>query len=159
MDSVGNRYKTLSKGQYFGEQALIAEDVRDFSAVAGADGTQVLTLDRDAISEMIGSIEDLINGKHLLDGDDDDGDEDEYAAEVGERHNLSLQVRKQERRARRERAVACGAVAHADQNTLIKARRPTHADQTTPPNHADRHRRSKHVPNPPSPLVNLLPPF
>jgi serine/threonine protein kinase/CRP-like cAMP-binding protein len=89
LESVGKMKKSLKRGQYFGEKALISEDVRDFSAVAGIDETHVLTLDRDAIQDMLGSIEDLISGKHLLDNEDNE-DDSMYAA-VGERHHLDMQ--------------------------------------------------------------------
>ncbi len=82
---LGKYVKTLKVGQYFGEKALLDEDVRDFSTVATADSV-VLTLDRNNISDMIGSIQEIIAGKHQL----DEADGSSAYANLGEKHCLNM---------------------------------------------------------------------
>jgi serine/threonine protein kinase len=53
---------TLRKGAYFGEQALLREDVRQASCVAESKVT-VLTLGREDFIDMLGSFEDILSGK------------------------------------------------------------------------------------------------
>mmetsp|Transcript_10044 Transcript_10044/g.18741 ORF Transcript_10044/g.18741 Transcript_10044/m.18741 type:complete len:436 (+) Transcript_10044:116-1423(+) len=53
---------TLSKGDYFGEQALLREDVRQASCIA-EDKVTVLTLGREDFIAMLGSFEDILKGK------------------------------------------------------------------------------------------------
>jgi serine/threonine protein kinase len=53
---------TLRKGAYFGEQALLKEDVRQASCIAASQVT-VLTLGRDDFIDMLGSFEDILSGK------------------------------------------------------------------------------------------------
>mmetsp|Transcript_4826 Transcript_4826/g.4899 ORF Transcript_4826/g.4899 Transcript_4826/m.4899 type:complete len:692 (+) Transcript_4826:65-2140(+) len=53
---------TLRKGAYFGEQALLREDVRQASCIAESKVT-VLTLGREDFIDMLGSFEDILSGK------------------------------------------------------------------------------------------------
>jgi len=53
---------TLQKGAYFGEQALLREDVRQASCIAENKVT-VLTLGREDFIDMLGSFEDILSGK------------------------------------------------------------------------------------------------
>jgi hypothetical protein len=54
------RLAVLKKGQYFGEKALLKEDVRDASCVAQTNVT-CLTLGREEFIQMIGRLEDMVN--------------------------------------------------------------------------------------------------
>ncbi|XP_031435291.1 cGMP-dependent protein kinase 2 [Clupea harengus] len=51
--------KTLGVGDYFGEKALISEDVRSANIIATDDNTQCLVLDRDNFNQMVGTYEEL----------------------------------------------------------------------------------------------------
>lgn len=55
---LGNRVATLSRGDCFGEKALLADDVRQASCVA-VDNVTVLSLSRDDFIAMIGSWQDV----------------------------------------------------------------------------------------------------
>lgn len=48
--------RTLSRGDYFGEQALIKEDKRTANVIAMAPGVECLTLDRQSFSQLIGDL-------------------------------------------------------------------------------------------------------
>lgn len=48
--------RTLQRGDYFGEQALIKEDKRTANVIAMAPGVECLTLDRDSFSQLIGDL-------------------------------------------------------------------------------------------------------
>ncbi|XP_069466802.1 cGMP-dependent protein kinase 2-like isoform X2 [Ambystoma mexicanum] len=51
--------KTLAVGEYFGEKALISEDVRSANIVAEEDDTQCLVIDRDTFNQMVGTYQEL----------------------------------------------------------------------------------------------------
>nr|XP_057934014.1 cGMP-dependent protein kinase 2 isoform X1 [Doryrhamphus excisus] len=51
--------KTLGVGDYFGEKALISEDLRSANIVCSEDGTQCLVVDRDNFNQMVGTYEEL----------------------------------------------------------------------------------------------------
>ncbi|XP_017577890.1 cGMP-dependent protein kinase 2 [Pygocentrus nattereri] len=51
--------KTLGVGDYFGEKALISEDVRSANIVAKENDTQCLVVDRDNFNQMVGTYEEL----------------------------------------------------------------------------------------------------
>ncbi|XP_067277187.1 cGMP-dependent protein kinase 2 isoform X2 [Pseudorasbora parva] len=51
--------KTLGVGDYFGEKALISEDVRSANIIAKENGTQCLVVDRDNFNQMVGTYEEL----------------------------------------------------------------------------------------------------
>ncbi|XP_021336392.1 cGMP-dependent protein kinase 2 isoform X1 [Danio rerio] len=51
--------KTLRVGDYFGEKALISEDVRSANIIAKENDTQCLVVDRDNFNEMVGTYEEL----------------------------------------------------------------------------------------------------
>ncbi|XP_062376284.1 cGMP-dependent protein kinase 2 [Sardina pilchardus] len=51
--------KTLGVGDYFGEKALISEDVRSANIIATENNTQCLVLDRDNFNQMVGTYEEL----------------------------------------------------------------------------------------------------
>ncbi|XP_056616667.1 cGMP-dependent protein kinase 2 [Triplophysa dalaica] len=51
--------KTLGVGDYFGEKALISEDVRSANIIAKDDDTQCLVVDRDNFNQMVGTYEEL----------------------------------------------------------------------------------------------------
>ncbi|XP_023159442.1 cGMP-dependent protein kinase, isozyme 1 [Ceratitis capitata] len=48
--------RTLDRGDYFGEQALINEDKRTANIIAMAPGVECLTLDRDSFTQLIGDL-------------------------------------------------------------------------------------------------------
>ncbi|XP_059422687.1 cGMP-dependent protein kinase 2 [Carassius carassius] len=51
--------KILGVGDYFGEKALISEDVRSANIIAKENGTQCLVVDRDNFNQMVGTYEEL----------------------------------------------------------------------------------------------------
>ncbi|XP_034247199.1 cGMP-dependent protein kinase, isozyme 1-like [Thrips palmi] len=51
--------RTLGRGDYFGEQALLHDDHRTASVVATAPGVECLTLDRESFLSLIGSLSEL----------------------------------------------------------------------------------------------------
>lgn len=48
--------RTLTRGDYFGEQALIKEDKRTANVIAMAPGVECLTLDRESFKLLIGDL-------------------------------------------------------------------------------------------------------
>ncbi|XP_055901839.1 cGMP-dependent protein kinase, isozyme 1 isoform X2 [Eupeodes corollae] len=48
--------RTLQRGDYFGEQALINEDKRTANIIADAPGVECLTLDRESFTHLIGDL-------------------------------------------------------------------------------------------------------
>lgn len=60
--------RTLVRGDYFGEQALIKEDKRTANIIAMSPGVECLTLDRDSFIQLIGNLCEL----HEKDYGDDD---------------------------------------------------------------------------------------
>ncbi|KAK4873539.1 hypothetical protein RN001_015568 [Aquatica leii] len=59
--------RTLSRGDYFGEQALLREECRTASVIALHPGVECLTLDRDSFIQLIGDLSEL---KEKYYGDD-----------------------------------------------------------------------------------------
>ncbi|XP_033643815.1 cGMP-dependent protein kinase 1-like isoform X2 [Asterias rubens] len=53
--------RQLSKGDYFGEKALLSEDVRTANVIAGNNGSEVLVIDRIVFNELIGNLDELQN--------------------------------------------------------------------------------------------------
>ncbi|KAM4614699.1 cGMP-dependent protein kinase 2 [Polymixia lowei] len=51
--------KTLGVGDYFGEKALISEDVRSANIVCSENDTQCLVVDRENFNQMVGTYEEL----------------------------------------------------------------------------------------------------
>ncbi|XP_061600620.1 cGMP-dependent protein kinase 2 [Cololabis saira] len=51
--------KTLGIGDYFGEKALISEDVRSANIICSADDTHCLVVDRDNFNQTVGTYEEL----------------------------------------------------------------------------------------------------
>uniref|UniRef100_A0A8C7ABE9 cGMP-dependent protein kinase n=1 Tax=Neovison vison TaxID=452646 RepID=A0A8C7ABE9_NEOVI len=51
--------KTLQKGEYFGEKALISEDVRSANIVAEENGVACLVIDRETFNQTVGTFEEL----------------------------------------------------------------------------------------------------
>ncbi|XP_036402706.1 cGMP-dependent protein kinase 2 [Megalops cyprinoides] len=51
--------KTLGVGDYFGEKALISEDVRSANIISKENDTQCLVVDRDNFNQMVGTYEEL----------------------------------------------------------------------------------------------------
>jgi CRP-like cAMP-binding protein len=51
--------RTLGRGDYFGEQALIKEDKRTASIIACEPGVECLTLDRESFNQHIGDLIEL----------------------------------------------------------------------------------------------------
>ncbi|XP_035610074.1 cGMP-dependent protein kinase 2-like isoform X2 [Oncorhynchus keta] len=51
--------KTLGVGDYFGEKALISEDVRSANIISTENDTQCLVVDRDNFNQMVGTYEEL----------------------------------------------------------------------------------------------------
>lgn len=48
--------RTLTRGDYFGEQALLKEDKRTANIIAMSPGVECLTLDRESFSQLIGDL-------------------------------------------------------------------------------------------------------
>merc|ERR1719431_1988887 len=64
--------RTLTKGDYFGEQALLKTDMRTANVIASSEVVECLTLDRDSFFQLVGDLSELrdkkygdINGKDL----------------------------------------------------------------------------------------------
>lgn len=51
--------RTLQRGDYFGEQALLKEDFRTASVIALQPGVECLTLDRDAFNQLISDMSEI----------------------------------------------------------------------------------------------------
>ncbi|XP_063226398.1 cGMP-dependent protein kinase, isozyme 1 isoform X2 [Bacillus rossius redtenbacheri] len=51
--------RTLERGDYFGEQALLKEDCRTASVIALHPGVECLTLDRESFAQLIGDLSEL----------------------------------------------------------------------------------------------------
>ncbi|XP_065161153.1 cGMP-dependent protein kinase, isozyme 1-like [Atheta coriaria] len=51
--------RTLQRGDYFGEQALLKEDYRTASVIALHPGVECLTLDRDSFIQLIGDLSEI----------------------------------------------------------------------------------------------------
>ncbi|GMI07767.1 hypothetical protein TrVE_jg6387 [Triparma verrucosa] len=90
-DGLGIFVKKLGKEEFFGEAALKAEDIRTYTYVAGEDNTVLLTLDRENVTSMIGSMAEIFEGQHQLDEADGDVSADlaEYA-NIGQKHCLDM---------------------------------------------------------------------
>lgn len=56
--------RTLERGDYFGEQALLKEDFRTASVIALHPGVECLTLDRDSFIQLIGDLSELKEKKY-----------------------------------------------------------------------------------------------
>jgi len=64
--------RTLTKGDYFGEQALLKTDMRTANVIAASEVVECLTLDRDSFFQLVGDLSELrdkkygdVNGKDL----------------------------------------------------------------------------------------------
>ncbi|KAJ6645894.1 cGMP-dependent protein kinase, isozyme 1 [Pseudolycoriella hygida] len=55
-NQVEEEIRSLGRGDYFGEQALIKEDKRTANIVAMAPGVECLTLDRESFTQLIGDL-------------------------------------------------------------------------------------------------------
>ncbi|XP_049819329.1 cGMP-dependent protein kinase, isozyme 1-like isoform X2 [Aethina tumida] len=75
--------RTLQRGDYFGEQALLKEDCRTASIIAQHPGVECLTLDRDSFNQLIGDLSEIREKSY---------DDDERL----NRPSSSLQLEKQE---------------------------------------------------------------
>ncbi|KAF7219758.1 cGMP-dependent protein kinase 2 [Nothobranchius furzeri] len=53
------KIKTLGVGDYFGEKALISEDVRSANIICNENDTQCLVVDRENFNQMVGTYEEL----------------------------------------------------------------------------------------------------
>lgn len=51
--------RTLQRGDYFGEQALLKEDCRTASIIAEHPGVECLTLDRESFIQLIGDLSEI----------------------------------------------------------------------------------------------------
>lgn len=56
---VPQEVRQLSKGDCFGEKALLSEDVRTANVIAGKDGCECLVVDRSVFIELIGNLQEL----------------------------------------------------------------------------------------------------
>eukprot|EP01037_Dinobryon_pediforme_P043474 gene43474-54544_t len=61
---MGTKLVTLKRGDYFGEKALLADDVRQASCIA-VGKVICLSLSRDDFIAMIGSWQDITNVDHI----------------------------------------------------------------------------------------------
>jgi CRP-like cAMP-binding protein len=59
-----NKLASLSKGAYFGEKALLSDDLRAASCVAEGGPVTVLSLGREDFNDMLGSFDELVNAKN-----------------------------------------------------------------------------------------------
>uniref|UniRef100_A0A671LCP8 cGMP-dependent protein kinase n=1 Tax=Sinocyclocheilus anshuiensis TaxID=1608454 RepID=A0A671LCP8_9TELE len=50
---------TLGKGDYFGEKALISDDVRSANIITDEDGVECLVIDRETFSQTVGTFDEL----------------------------------------------------------------------------------------------------
>uniref|UniRef100_A0A3B1J5V2 cGMP-dependent protein kinase n=1 Tax=Astyanax mexicanus TaxID=7994 RepID=A0A3B1J5V2_ASTMX len=50
---------TLQKGDYFGEKALISDDVRSANIIADEDGVECLVIDRETFTQTVGTFDEL----------------------------------------------------------------------------------------------------
>ncbi|XP_062873901.1 cGMP-dependent protein kinase 2 [Trichomycterus rosablanca] len=50
---------TLEKGDYFGEKALISDDVRSANIIADEDGVECLVIDRETFTQTVGTFDEL----------------------------------------------------------------------------------------------------
>uniref|UniRef100_A0A8C1U954 cGMP-dependent protein kinase n=1 Tax=Cyprinus carpio TaxID=7962 RepID=A0A8C1U954_CYPCA len=50
---------TLGKGDYFGEKALISDDVRSANIIADEDGVECLVIDRETFTQTVGTFDEL----------------------------------------------------------------------------------------------------
>ncbi|XP_076021200.1 cGMP-dependent protein kinase 2 [Genypterus blacodes] len=57
--SEPQKIKTLGVGDYFGEKALISEDVRSANIICNESDTQCLVVDRENFNQMVGTYEEL----------------------------------------------------------------------------------------------------
>jgi CRP-like cAMP-binding protein len=78
--NVDDKVATLSTGGYFGEKALLSEDVRQASCIAESK-TTCLTLSREDFIEMMGTIDDMINKEKTADLTDADVNANDPAAD------------------------------------------------------------------------------
>ncbi|XP_033750049.1 cGMP-dependent protein kinase 1-like isoform X1 [Pecten maximus] len=77
--------RTLKRGDYFGEKALLSEDRRTANVIAQAPGVECLTVDRDSFSKLIGDLKEL--------QEKDYGDEARGAQRLSENKNDSQEQR------------------------------------------------------------------
>lgn len=59
-NSESTKVMDYNKGQYFGERALLMNDMRAANIVATSDHVECLTLDRDTFSRMLGPLDSLL---------------------------------------------------------------------------------------------------
>lgn len=67
--------RTLGRGDYFGEQALLKEDYRTASIIASHPGVECLTLDRESFKQLIGDLSEIKEKNY--------GDEQRLARPIG----------------------------------------------------------------------------
>jgi len=58
-DNKEEEIRALSKGDYFGEQALLKTDLRTANVVASSDTLECLTLDRESFFQLVGDLNEL----------------------------------------------------------------------------------------------------
>jgi len=58
-DLKEEQIRTLTKGDYFGEQALLKTDLRTANVVAESDALECLTLDRESFLQLVGDLNEL----------------------------------------------------------------------------------------------------
>lgn len=56
--------RTLGRGDYFGEQALLREDCRTANVIAQYPGVECLVLDRESFNQLIGDLQELQNKRY-----------------------------------------------------------------------------------------------
>lgn len=64
--------RTLTKGDYFGEQALLTTDLRTANVIATSEAVECLTLDRESFFQLVGDLSELRDKKYgdILNGKD-----------------------------------------------------------------------------------------
>lgn len=62
--SQESEIRTLTKGDYFGEQAMLKTDTRTANVIATSDVVECLTLDRDSFFQLVGDLSELRDKKY-----------------------------------------------------------------------------------------------
>jgi len=63
-DGKEEEIRTLSRGDYFGEQALLTTDTRTATVIASSEAVECLTLDRESFFQLVGDLSELRDKKY-----------------------------------------------------------------------------------------------
>ena len=56
--------RQLSRGDYFGEQALLKTDIRTANVIATSDTVEVFAFDRESFYQLVGELDELQNKQY-----------------------------------------------------------------------------------------------